>query len=377
VSGKHAAARKRAIQLRVPRLSNMRHLPRLPGWASSRRATRADTASPAASAIGYTRTPAPASWTQATHRASSPASGTTGRRGWRSVLDVVGLVTIVLTVALLIKSFMVQLFFIPTGSMENTLLVGDRVLVNKLVYHIRPIGRGDIVVFNGAGSWLPPAQPAASGPNLLERVYDDTLGKLFGAFGGLFGVGQGQTFFIKRVIGVPGDRVACCTKHGFMTVNGVALREHSYLMPGDPPSQYHFSVVVPPGRLWVMGDNRTWSADSRSHDCDYSGPGVSCVPYDRTGTIPESAVIGRAFLIAWPLSRAGILPVPQTFDQPGLNGTASPTRRDNARHAAAAGDRGLQARPALSWVPLAGGAAAGGMALLVRPRLRRLRRRRR
>jgi len=282
------------------------------------------------------------------------------------------LVAIVLTVALLIKSFLVQLFYIPSGSMEDTLLVGDRVLVNKLVYHVRPIGRGDIVVFNGAGSWLPPGQQARASTNPLERVYNDTLGKIFGALGELFGVGPGQTYFIKRVIGIPGDRVACCTKQGFITVNGVALRERSYLMPGDPPSQYHFSVVVPPGRLWVMGDNRTWSADSRAHDCDYSGPGVTCASYDRNGTIPESAVIGRAFLIAWPLGRAQILSVPQTFDQRGLNGADSSTRRGRPRQAAAALEGGLTARPAPAWLPLAGGAAAGGLILLVRPRLRRI-----
>lgn len=372
--GKHAAARKRVVHVRMPRLPSLTKLPSLPGWTRSRRVADADGANPAAAAVSYTR--APAATPRNTHRAGSAAAGTPRRGGWRAFRDVAGLVTIVLTVALLIKSFLVQLFFIPTGSMEDTLLVGDRVLVNKFVYHIRPIGRGDIVVFNGAGSWLPPAQPTAGTPNPLAQVYDDTLGKLFGAFGGLFGMGQEQTYFIKRVIGIPGDRVSCCTRHGFITVNGVALREHSYLMPGDPPSQYHFSIVVPRGRLWVMGDNRTWSADSRSHDCDYSGPSVTCLPYDRTGTIPESAVIGRAFLIAWPLGRVGILSVPLTFDQPGLNGTASPTRRHHGRHSAAALNGGLVARPDPSWLPLAGGAAAGGMALLVRPRLRRLRRRR-
>ena len=119
------------------------------------------------------------------------------------------------------------------------------------------------------------------------------------------------------MIGVPGDHVACCNARGQITVNGVALHEKSYLIPGARPSQGSFSIVVPPGRLWVMGDNRPDSEDSRLHDCGYAAAD-QCEPWDRNGTIGENQVIGRAFMIVWPPSRVRILPIPATFAQPGL-----------------------------------------------------------
>lgn len=289
------------------------------------------------------------------------------------VAEMVVLFAIALTIALLIKTFVVQPFYIPSGSMENTLLVGDKVLVNKVVYDLRPIGRGDIVVFDGAGSWDPPSVPAKASSNPFARVYDDTLGRLINSIEGLFGTSAGQTDYIKRVIGIPGDHVACCNAHGQITVNGVPLHEQSYLIPGAVPSTGHFNVVVPPGRLWVMGDNRIDSADSRLHDCQYSDPNasVTCVPYDRNGTIPESAVIGRAFMIVWPPSRVSILRVPSTFGQPGLNRTAG-------SHAAASLDVGVPVRPSAPYLPLAGGFALAIPLTLARRRLlagRRARRR--
>ena len=128
---------------------------------------------------------------------------------------------------------------------------------------------------------------------------------------------------------MPGDHIVCCNSKGQIKVNGVVLSESSYVFPGERPSQEPFSVVVPPGRLWVMGDHREESADSRLHDCAYSDPEVTCVPDDRDGTIPENMVIGRAFMIVWPPSRFRVLPIPATFDQAKLvkadGGRASPT----------------------------------------------------
>ena len=214
------------------------------------------------------------------------------------------LLVFALVLALLIKSFVVQAFFIPSSSMENTLEIGDKVLVNKLVYDFRSIHRGDVVVFNGDGSWDPvPSQPAP----LLSRLWDSVSG--------LFGTAPGVHDYIKRVIGIPGDHVACCNRHGQVTVNGVPLNEKSYLYPGDAPSTQRFSITVPPGRLWVMGDHRSVSWDSRGHMTD---PG--------NGTIPENHVVGRAFVIVAPISRWRILPIPATFQQPQLtaSGAAAP-----------------------------------------------------
>ncbi len=227
-----------------------------------------------------------------------------GRSFWR---ELPVLIVIALVIALLIKSFVVQAFYIPSPSMEHTLNVGDKVLVNKLVYHFRSIQPGDVIVFNGAGSWnaLPPVTKSSSDP--LVRLYDAAVLPLFRSIVGLFGTAPGQQDYIKRVIGVPGDHVACCTA-GLVTVNGVPLREKSSLYPGDMPSTSHFSIPVPPGRLWVMGDHRLVSYDSRGH---LSFPGG--------GTIPESQVVGRAFMIVWPPSRWRILPIPATFGQPGID----------------------------------------------------------
>jgi signal peptidase I len=289
------------------------------------------------------------------------------RSRWSLITEMVVLFAVALAVALLIKTFVVQPFYIPSASMENTLLIGDKVLVNKIVYRIRPISRGDIVVFNGAGSWLPPN--AATTPvshNPVTRLYNVTLGPFFRSVKELFGTAPGQTDYIKRVIGVPGDHVACCNAQGEVTVNGVPLHEQSYLVPGARPSQGRFNIVVPPGRLWVMGDNRPSSADSRLHDCAYAYMPPTCVPYDRGGTVPENKVIGRAFVIVWPPSRIRILPIPSTFTQPGLThrGVA---RSAEQRSALAAG---AVVRPSAPYVPLAGGLAAAVPITLLERRLR-------
>ena len=219
--------------------------------------------------------------------------------GWTAGFshDVRLFVGLALLFTVLTKAFVTQAFLIPSGSMEQTIRPGDRVLVNKLVYRMRGVQRGDIVVFSGTGSWGP--SPVASA-NPVLRWYHDALAAA--------GLASDGTNYIKRVIGLPGDRVACCNPQGRITVNGVPLQESAYLYPGERPSNERFSVTVPPGRLWVMGDHRLDSADSRGHADD---PGE--------GTIPESAVVGRAFLVVWPPSQLRSLPIPATFAQPALD----------------------------------------------------------
>ena len=250
------------------------------------------------------------------------------------------LVGIALVLAFVIKSFVVQAFWIPSGSMENTLEVNDRVLINKLVYHLRPIHRGDIIVFDGTGSWN-------FGPPADSNIFSKAVSELEG----IVGISHDSAIYIKRVIGLPGDHVACCNASGQVTVNGVPLSESTYLYPGNEPSAQTFSFTVPPGRLWVMGDHRGVSYDSRGHTGDPGG-----------GTIPESGVLGRAFVIIWPPSRVGFLNIPATFEQPQLNASAP-----NGASAAVA---------AAANAPLALG-FAGAVPLTWLQRRARLRRRRR
>jgi signal peptidase I len=297
----------------------------MPGGGPPSAPAAADGAAEAAAAATEpdgTTTPQPAA-------PDDSPSGKSGRaRHWSAWRELPILIVVALAIALVIKTFVVQPFFIPSSSMEDTLLVGDKVLVNKLVYHFRAIHRGDIIVFNGNGSWNPTPPPTRPSADPLVRAYDATLEPLFRSIGGLFGTPTDQTDFIKRVIGLPGDHVACCNAQGLVTVNGVPLHESSYLYPGATPSLIRFSITVPAGRLWVMGDNRQVSDDSRMRQYD---PGH--------GTVPENMVIGRAFVIVWPPSQWRILPIPATFDQAGL---------DRAVSGAAAG--------ATPYLPLAAGA---------------------
>ncbi len=270
------------------------------------------------------------------------------RSFWR---ELPVLIVVALVLALVIKTYAIQAFYIPSASMENTLEIGDRVLINKLVYHFRGIHRGDIIVFDGDGSW-DPAPPG--NPSLLSRFWSDLEG--------IVGVSHDSDIYIKRVIGLPGDHVACCNAKGQVTVNGVPLNETSYLYPGNVPSTLRFNITVPPGRLWVMGDHRFVSDDSRGHMGDPGG-----------GTIPESAVLGRAFVIIWPPSQWGFLNIPATFEQPQLNASAAAAGGSSAALAAAM-DNGTPLRPAGSALPLVlGFAGAVPLTLLQRVARRRAR----
>nr|WP_202628039.1 signal peptidase I [Cellulomonas sp. APG4] len=192
-----------------------------------------------------------------------------------------------LVLSLLIKTFLVQAFFIPSQSMEDTLLVGDRVLVTKLAPGPLDVHRGDVVVFKDPGGWLPPAdetpQPA------WRAALTEAL-----TFVGLLPQDSGE-HLIKRVIGLPGDTVECCDAQGRLLVNGVPLDE-PYVADGAVPSEVEFTTTVPEGGLWVMGDNRQNSQDSRFKQ---GAPGGGSVPVDN--------VVGVAFVTLWPLDRVQLL----------------------------------------------------------------------
>lgn len=231
---------------------------------------------------------------------SSRAAGR--RRAWWRELPFLVLLTLV--IAALIRTFLVQPFYIPSGSMEDTLRRGDRVLVDKVSYRFGEIQRGDVVVFNGVDSFTPevPEQPQG---NPLQRGLR--------AVGAAVGVAPpGEQDFIKRVIGISGDRVRCCNSEGRVIVNDVPVEEQSYLYPREAPSETTFDIRVPEGRLWVMGDHRSRSADSRSHLGDPGG-----------GTVPEDKVIGRAISVVWPLSRLSGIGRPGVFDEVGGEAAAA------------------------------------------------------
>jgi signal peptidase I len=240
-------------------------------------------------------------------RQSSSGSGSF----WR---ELPILVVIALVLALLIKTFLVQAFYIPSASMENTLQGGgaftnssatgshpyDRVLVNKLVYDFRDPRRGEIVVFKQPPGW-PHESDFSTPSNPVSRFFHDV--------GSAIGVAPaGSSDFIKRVVAVGGDTVTC--KSNVLAVNGKVLSE-PFLYPGSNPCGGHgfdgHTVHVPKGQLFVMGDHRDDSDDSRVH-----------------GSIPVDSVIGRAFIVIWPVKDWKTLPVPSTFKQPGIAAASSP-----------------------------------------------------
>ena len=284
---------------------------------------------------------------------TAPRKKKKSRSFWK---ELPALIVVALLLTLVIKTYAIQAFYIPSGSMQNTLAIGDRVLVNKVVYDTRSIHRGDIVVFSGDGSWNPQTPPASS--NFFAK---------FGAsVASMFGFARDQNDYIKRVIGLPGDHVACCDALGRVTVNGVPLNEKSYLFPNNSPSQNRFSVTVPQDSLWVMGDHRDVSWDSRGHRVGYPGG----------GSIPESSVVGRAFIIIWPYSQWGVLNIPSTFEQPALNSSSGGQAAARAQQAAAVADAGVPVHPSSPAVPFALGFAGAVPLTLLQRGLRGVARRR-
>ncbi|WBB70431.1 signal peptidase I [Micromonospora sp. WMMD812] len=193
---------------------------------------------------------------------------------WKELPILLG---VAILVAVLVRAFVLQTFFIPSPSMENTLQIDDRVLVNKLVYDFRSPHRGEVIVFKAPLEWS--------------------------------GNPDGEDF-IKRVIGVGGDHVVCCDAEDRLVINGRSLDEpYIFSLDGqrDKPADQEFDITVPKGRLWVMGDHRSASGDSLEH-WQQSGQDITAA------TIPEDEVVGRAFTVFWPVSRAKWLSVPEQFD---------------------------------------------------------------
>ncbi|WP_312179200.1 signal peptidase I [Arthrobacter sp.] len=226
--------------------------------------------------------------------ARSHAAGKDGRnRGFGSWLrEVATIVIIALLLSFLIKTFLFRAFFIPSGSMEETLEIDDRIFVNLLVPQPFDLERGDVIVFKDTKAWLPPMEDGGGG-NFVQ----DAL-----TFVGLL-PDESEQHLVKRVIGMPGDHVVCCTADGKITINGQPIDE-PYLYPGALPSETPFDVVVPDGKVWVMGDHRNASADSREHQNGEGG-----------GFIDISDIEGKASVIAWPLGRAGFIgSYPEVFE---------------------------------------------------------------
>jgi signal peptidase I len=216
-------------------------------------------------------------------QASSGGSAVRSLGSWAK--EVLIIIAVALLLSFLIKTFLFRAFFIPSGSMEHTLEIDDRIFVNQLVPQPFELKRGDIVVFRDAQGWLPETAAAAA----TTSWFKDAL-----IFVGLL-PDESQQHLVKRVIGLEGDRVICCDAEGRITVNGEPLDE-PYLFPGANPSDTPFDVTVPEGKIWVMGDHRNASADSRANTDKPGG-----------GFIDVDEVEGKAAVIAWPLDRMGFL----------------------------------------------------------------------
>jgi len=223
-----------------------------------------------------------------------PAADDDHRGAWSALREGVVLVALALGLAVLIRSFLVQAFYVPSGSMEPTLQENDRILVSKITTDLNGVERGQVVVFRDPSDWLdPPVDTSAEWQRKLRSGL---------TFIGLLPSDRGDDL-VKRVIGIGGDRVFCCDDKGRITVNGKALDEESYIAPGAGTAQYTFDVVVPKDHLWVMGDNRGGSEDSRPNELKRPGNGM----------VPVDNVVGRVVAVIFPIKHWATLPVPDTF----------------------------------------------------------------
>ena len=225
------------------------------------------------------------------------------------------IVVVALLLSFFVRTFIAQAFFVPSGSMENTLQIQDRILVSKLSNHFGGVQRGEIVVFSDPSHWLPDPEPPAGIAGILRNGL---------MWIGLLPSDTGKDL-VKRVIGVGGDNVKCCSPEGRIVLNGVPLVE-PYLKPPGNTDQVQFNITVPQGRIFVMGDNRGDSSDSRYH-LD-----------ENDGTVPLSNVVGRVAYVIWPISSWSGEPIPDLFSNPALNNQPTPSSSSSSSSSAPSGE---------------------------------------
>jgi len=225
---------------------------------------------------------------------------------WGGVKEIVIIAVMAMVLSFVVKTWLIQAFYIPSGSMEDTLVKDDRVIVSKLTPGPFDLAHGDVVVFQDPDHWLGGLPVAQNQPGVRGAVHKGLQ------FIGLL-PDDSDDHLIKRVVGLPGDHVVCCDKAGALTVNGVAVTE-TYVKEGDTPSggRPPFDITVPAGRVWVMGDHRSDSSDSRFHD---DGTGA-------TGSVPIDDITGRAVMIVWPIDNVKWLSVPSRI----YEGVPAPTK---------------------------------------------------
>ncbi len=232
------------------------------------------------------------------HARGGPQRESTGFARWLGETAIIVVSALVLSA--LVRAFLVQAFYVPSASMEDTLAVSDRIIASKITTTMGGVGRGEVVVFKDPGDWLPDPPPPAPGWRGLVQSGLTFIGLLPSDSG---------SDLVKRVIGIEGDRIACCDESGRIQLNGRPLVEDYIIGPTD---QVLFDVVVPPGGVFVMGDNRGNSRDSRFH-----------LEVD-DGAVPVDDVVGRVVLVVWPLDRIATVPIPDVYADPGIAPTTSP-----------------------------------------------------
>lgn len=211
-------------------------------------------------------------------------------RTWIVVREFVIIIVLALALSALVRAVLIQAFYVPSASMEITLVPSDRIVASKLSTRLGGVSRGEVVVFKDPSNWLPePPPPPLGWRGSVQQVL---------TFIGLLPSDTGKDL-VKRVIALGGDRVACCDSSGRIVLNGVPLDEDYIIGPTD---QVRFDVEIPVGNMFVLGDNRGDSRDSRYHLNELDG------------SVPVDSIVGRVFLVIWPFDRAGVVPIPSIFD---------------------------------------------------------------